>query len=472
MLDELSKRLEKLQEHTSASYENIKKSTDEGIREIRKDPTSKKGSQALLYGFIVVLGILILVYVLFFRDGGLFSGGGSSGGGGGGGGGGDGNGGGEYVDEELGKPDDPFTVEQLILYGQSLSIGVNSTPLASSTQSNPDNVLTLKGGPVAGQGPGLIPLTEVKSGIRSGESPASALGNAYFLHYLKAQKNRKVIVIAPGEGSQTVAALSSPPLIDRYKTRARQVFKDAKTKFPDAKTIKQPVICWVQGEADRSGSSEEGYKAALTKLVRELQDFSLTVGNTKAVFLSYQTSFGSASGSPVMQAQFQLHKEGKIQIVTPIYHLPLANDGIHLSSRGSQMLGAYFARGANCVRRGKKVPLTTPISAKIDGNKVIVKFEVPVKPLKFSSEVVAKNKGFEISGASITNVLLGESGDEVIIEATGLTVGKQLRYAMTKGRNIALGQVMDSCEETVPIGTGGADVKLVNYAPHFVMDMS
>lgn len=463
-MEAISDKLVQLKTRTSKGIKNTSTSVVKGVKAIQKDPTSKEGSNAIVVGVIVICILLIFVYVLFIRNGGVFSWGGGSGGGSGGT-----SPGKNEPDTELGKADDPPTVEQLILYGQSLSIGVNSQPMMSMTQPNPENVFTLSGGPI-GDGPGLVPLHEVKTGSRQGETPASALGNAYFMHYLKGQKNRKVIVGAYGEGSMSVVELSTPPLITRYKTRAETVFDSSKKKFPDAKVVKQPVICWVQGEADRS-STLGAYKSSLANLISDLEQFSTSVGSKKAKFLSYQTSYGSADNSPVMEAQMQLHNEGKMQIVTPIYHFPLANDGIHLSGRGSQMLGAYFARAANCVRRGWKVPLTTPISAKVEGGKVIVKFDVPTRPLKFSSAVSAVNQGFEISGATISNVALGVGGDEVVIEGSGFKTGQQLRYALTKhNRNkIATGTVVDSCKETVPIGPGGADVMLENYAPHFSM---
>jgi len=385
----------------------------------------------------------------------------------------------ENKDPGIGKPGDDPTVELVVFYGQSLAVGVNGKPILSTTQENPENVLSLSDGPGGSQLP-LAPCIEKNRG-NEGETPASGMANVYFRKYMKSQKNRVIIVGAFGVGSQSIKDLSPGTMnYERSKERIELILKGAKEKFPDAKSVKQVAMCWLQGERDwKTDTTPDEYKRRFKVMVEDMNKVALSSSslppdspqNTPLAILSYQTSYGSAKGSVITQTQLDMHNEGMLHMVSPIYFLQLASDGIHLSPRSSGIIGAYFARGLDARRRGKRPPLITPQGIAASGNKVTVKFSVPSPPLKAATYRSVQNHGFNISGATITSVDILKN--EVVLNTSKpVSQGSIVSYAMSGSGNIGFGTLMDSCEDKVNIGASGQDeVVLSNYCPHFSLTL-
>lgn len=378
----------------------------------------------------------------------------------------------------IGKASDPPTVELVVFYGQSLSVGVNGKPVLSKTQENPKNVLSLSGGPGGSQLP-LAPCVEKVRG-KEGETPGSAMANVYFRKYMKGQANRVVIAGAFGVGSQAIKDLVPDTLnYERSKTRIELIMKGAKEEFPNSTSVRQAAMCWLQGEKDwKLGTSPADYKRMFKTMTDDMNKVAIASSslaaddpqNAPIAILSYQTSYGSADGSIIPQTQLDMHNEKLLNMVSPIYFLPLV-DGIHLTSRASGIMGAYFARGLDAVRRGKRPPLITPQGISASGNTVVVKFSVPSPPLKAATYRSVQNHGFTISGATITSVDIGKN--EVTLKTSGpISQGASVSYALGSGdrSKIGYGTLMDSCEDKVNIAASGTDeVVLSNYCPHFTM---
>lgn len=385
----------------------------------------------------------------------------------------------ENKDPGIGKPGDDPTVELVVFYGQSLSVGVNGKPILSSTQENPENVLSLSGGPGGSQLP-LAPCIEKNRG-KEGETPASGMANVYFRKYMKSQENRVIIAGAFGVGSQSLKELSPGTMnYERSKERIELILKGAKEKFPNAKSVKQVAMCWLQGERDwKTGTTPAEYKRLFKVMTDDIDKVAKGASslppdspeNTPPAILSYQTSYGSSDGSVIPQTQLDMHNEGMLHMVSPIYFLQLASDGIHLSPRSSGIIGAYFARGLDARRRGKRPPLITPQGVAASGNKVTVKFSVPSPPLKEATYRSVQNHGFNISGVTITSVEIGKN-EVVLNTSTPVSQGSIVSYAMSGSGKIGFGTLMDSCKDKVNISASGNDeVVLSNYCPHFMLTL-
>ena len=432
---------------------------------VTKDPASIDG---VLNIFILILMLLVFLLVLYIGyKGVVIVGGGVA----------------DVIDKiggdsdpGIGKPGDPKTVEVVVFYGQSLAVGVNGKPILSNTQENPENVLSLSGGPGGSQLP-LQPCTE-KIRSKEGETPGSAMANVYFRKYMKGQANRVVIAGAFGVGSQAIKDLKPGTMnYERSKTRIELIMKGAKEKFPNAKSVRQAAMCWLQGERDwKTNTSPDDYKRMFKTMTDDMNKVAIASSslaaddpnNAPIAILSYQTSYGSSDGSVIPQTQLDMHNEKLLNMVSPIYFLPLV-DGIHFTNRGSGIMGAYFARGLDAVRRGKRPPLITPHGISASGNKVIVKFSVPSPPLQAATYRSVQNHGFTISGATITSVDIGKN--EVTLNTSGpVSQGAIVSYAMSGSGKIGHGTLMDSCKDKVNISAGGVDeVVLSNYCPHFNM---
>ena len=379
-------------------------------------------------------------------------------------------------DPGIGKASDPPTVEIVVFYGQSLSVGVNGKPILSSTQENPENVLSLSGGPGGNQLP-LAPCTEKIRG-KEGETPASAMGNVYFRKYMKGQANRVVIAGAHGVGSMSIKELSPGTMnYEKSKRNIELMMKGAKEKFPNATSVRQAAMCWLQGERDwKTRTSPADYKRMFKTMTDDMNKVAIASSslaaddpnNTPIAILSYQTSYGSSDGSVIPQTQLEMHNEKLLNMVSPIYFLPLV-DGIHFTNRSSGIMGAYFARGLDAVRRGKRPPLITPQGISASGNTVVINFSVPSPPLKAATYQSVMNHGFAISGATITSVDIGKN--KVTLNTSGpVSQGASVSYAMSGSGKIGYGTLMDSCKDKVNISAAGVDeVVLSNYCPHFIM---
>lgn len=391
--------------------------------------------------------------------------------------------------EDLAVPPVEADINHLVLYGQSLAIGAQGTPVISDAQ--PYSNLTFDGGPRA-SGASFSPLKALvednlvapDGGTNRGETPCS--GAAKYATELAAVENGLATI------SHVILASTAGwggTLIDQLK-KGTAKYTALMGHISNAKSIcdgaSDSYAChamgWIQGENDAlDHTAYATYRAALQLLQSDFEtDVKVITSQTSSVYcLTYQCSYSVAAFADIALAQLDLAQNNdKFALVTPCYHLPFNADGVHLTALGYLWLGHYFGRAyKQLVRDGKRPNWINPISATARGTALKIRFDVPVRPLVLDSVNLAAttDHGFQVVDGTGTLTLSAfdiENGDTVTITLNrALSGAATVRYAfdflgtgliITDG---ASGNLRDS--ETAIFTSSGTDYNLWNVAPHF-----
>ncbi len=381
-------------------------------------------------------------------------------------------------------------VNHFLFYGQSLSVGAAAGVL-STTQ--PYSNTTFAGGPRAYTGTAfsfLPPKPLVEDAVspapdgqtNRGETPCS--GAANYAVRLAAEQNGidpasyPILASAAGKGGARIDELVKGTAW--FNTVARPHIQQAVASGNGYSL----VIGWVQGEADSSAAStvtRQQYRDALAQLRRDLADEATAAGATVAGtwVITYQCGPVMGSPNPAL-AQLDLVKSADLfGMATPIYHLPRAADGTHLTAAGYKWMGAYFGRAYKRIAYDKRRPeFLNPISAQVKGSEVRIVFDVPTAPLVLDTVTLAAttDMGFRVVDGSGTVPIasLDVVGSEVVLSLGAAPSGPvTVRYGLDylgAGLTItsgASGNLRDSTPEKVSIG--GIDRPLYHVAPHFML---
>ena len=379
-------------------------------------------------------------------------------------------------------------VNHILSYGQSLSVGATATTILSTSQ--PYLNTTFNTSPRQDtDATSVIPLVEqfnnpaADGGINRGETHCSGLANYASLSMLKAGINPQSHVIfasTGGHGGATIGSLAKGGV--RYTRMMTHVTKAKDLNV--GKTYKVQCMPWIQGENDAVTGGVQTpyatYKAALEALqVNVSADIKAITGQAEDVrFITYQLSYAAATWPDVAKAQLDLARDhDKFMFATACYHLPFAGDHIHLTNIGYKWMGAYFGRAyKQYMIDGRKPDFINPLSAYIKGNQIIVKFDVPVLPLKIDTSTLANttNAGFRVVDG-VNNVAISSVSalnDTVVITlASAPSSNLQVRYALDYlGTGLsftggASGNLRDSTADTVEIA--GQTKPLYHVCPHF-----
>lgn len=378
-------------------------------------------------------------------------------------------------------------VNHMAFYGQSLTTGATALPVLSTTQ--PYSNLTFKGGTRGNNDlsafKGLVedsisPAPD--GGTNRGETPCSAAAN--YASLLAAQRlgvdpsSHVILASTAGHGGYRIDQLTkSAPW---YQTIISQV-RAAKAINADYAVH---VIGWLQGENDALTGVEtpyDTYRAALEQIQKDLEtDIKAITEQPSAVFMvTYQISYAAATWPAMAKAQLDLVKRNpKFFLATPMYQFPYAADKVHLTNVSNKWVGAYFGRAyQKLVVEGVEVPFLNPVSAIRTGNKLRLRFDVPVPPLVLDvqSLAITTDHGFRVKdsqGAVSINSVSVENGCEVVLSLSVTPVGATtVRYALDylgAGLTVtggASGNLRDSeCEK---VSIAGIDRPLFNLCPHF-----
>lgn len=144
----------------------------------------------------------------------------------------------------------------------------------------------------------------------------------------------------------------------------------------------KPVFIWIQGE-NNTGFTKDYIKTALntvyTNLTNFLKDKGLGKGNYVTPFISYQTEYNpsgyySSPNQNTALAQFEMNQEKEwFYLSYPIYNLELASDKVHLTNLSSRKLGNSLGVTLFHVLNGNFNTLKIT-EAQLDGTTVILKF--------------------------------------------------------------------------------------------------
>ncbi|XYK68151.1 sialate O-acetylesterase [Serratia nematodiphila] len=372
----------------------------------------------------------------------------------------------------------------LLAYGQSLSTGVFAQSVLSLTQ--PYNNITFSSG-VRGNGgdfSGIKPLVEDSKTptpdeqASVGETVCSGAANyASLSMYRDAGINPADHVIfssTAGHGGYTISQLAKGSAW--YNSQFMAHLRGAANLNND---IALHAIAWLQGETDSINSSytKAAHLAALEKIQKDVSgDAQATTGQGSPVmFLTYQHSSRVKLNDAVPLALLEAcQKSDYFYFVAPTYAFPHYSDGLHLMAVGYKWIGAYYGRAyKQAVIDGNKPLSIMPIGATYLGNKITVRFTVPVPPLVLDVTNLASTKdyGFAVAGKTITSVEVSGGNSVIITLDSNVTGVTQVSYAfdnLAPSLNIsngASGNLRDSCSDTCIID--GVVKPMFYLCPHF-----
>jgi len=336
--------------------------------------------------------------------------------------------------------------------GQSLAVGQNGLPVASTMQ--PYANLKLSTGTAAwpidpnDESFELVPLVE-PIGRRSpsypssyptniaGETPHASMANQVTALFQAAGGSDYVTVHGEfGENGQGIALLKKDAIEGEVNGRAYAATLlevTAVKRLADAagKTYGIGAIIVTHGESDAGSAT---YGAELHTLWSDYTaDLSAITGQAEKplMLLSQQNSVNNRAASTIAAWKLGVEHPEDVVCSGPKYQYPYSSDSVHLVTEGYQLLGekygqVYFER---VVRKRNWQPLQPTSVERTSARVVTVNFHVPVPPLVWEttfspphtdSMFWQNGKGFELRGplGSITIESVEIAGAAVRINTT------------------------------------------------------
>ncbi len=369
-------------------------------------------------------------------------------------------------------------VNQILSTGQSLSVGVASTPALTTTQPYSNLMLTGGSGGI-GAGGSFTPLIE--SGV---ETISSSMANTITANDVG--NDFDVAVSLHGVSGYTYSQLKKGT--GPYANGMTQVTNAKSAATALSRTSRVIGVTTIHGETDNynnvSGATYQGY-------LEEWQDdydtdVKAITGQSGEVplYLCQMSSFMSSyandatSEIPIYQLKASVDNPGEIILVAPKYFFNYS-DRHHLTGASSRWLGEYYGKVIKKVTIDHEAwrPLSPDVVTR-SGNIIYADFHVPSGVLAFDTTLVSArtNKGFEYydstSSATISNVeILDSDTVKITLSNTPTGANQRLRYAYTgvPGTNTgaqnagsAAGNLRDT--DSYPSLYGNT---LYNWAVHF-----
>ena len=306
---------------------------------------------------------------------------------------------------------------QIIMYGQSLSIGYE-TIFAITSDPLPDCYML---GSSVHPTSTLSNDNTLKSLINSGsEDPTVSLTNAFSYLFKQKNPNVKFIGTSCGKAGYTVAELSRS---DRYPDVSgshpfEYGFKSSMQRIKElcdmeGKTVSCSAIIWMQGEADYYGDSLSAkkpcsgdkylYKKRLLQLKNDMQDCCKEIYGQENVPLFFMSNIGGSYISnrylTINMAQKELAEENLDMILmNPHYAVP-HYAGAHLSENGYRMYGEMMAKHLwKVFGEEEYYKPVYPERFSVEKNIMTIDFYSPSKSLTFDTLTLSEinNYGFRV----------------------------------------------------------------------------
>lgn len=369
-------------------------------------------------------------------------------------------------------------VNQILSTGQSLSVGINSSPALTTTQPYSNLMLTGGAGGI-GAGGSFTPLVE--SGV---ETISSSMANTITANDIG--NDFDVAVSLHGVSGYTYSQLKKGT--GPYSNGMNQVTNAKSAALTLGRTSRVIGVTTIHGETDNyNGVSGATYQTYLEEWQHDYDtDVKAITGQTSTVplFLCQMSSFMSSyantptSEIPIYQLKAAEDNPGKIVLVAPKYFFNYS-DRHHLTAASSRWLGEYYGKVIKKVTIDHETwrPLT-PDTVTRNANIIYADFHVPSGNLAFDTTLVSArtNYGFEYydstSSATISSVeILDSNTVKVILSGTPTGANQRLRYAYTgiagtdtgsHNAGSAAGNLRDS--DNYPSLYGNT---LYNWAVHF-----
>ena len=256
-----------------------------------------------------------------------------------------------------------------------------------------------------------------------------------------------ICIFPGGQGATAIADLSkgTPPyqkFMEDIET-AYQVSQKSGWKF------KIPAICWMQGESDIVDYPNTDYQQLLLKIWEDMNTDIRQITQSKDTipFICYQansltraTKFNANNyecvETTVPNTFVNLLRDNKwFWASGPTYPYTCVGEKIHIDAIGQQRIGELASRSALGILKGEKRNQgLIPTNMSVDGQDVIIQFNVPSSPLVFDTLQVSKvtNYGFSVINKNNQNVIENViiKGDSIKITCSVPPIDCKVLYAV------------------------------------------
>ena len=350
------------------------------------------------------------------------------------------------------------------IFGQSLSVGAAATPVITKQSKYPGAIMFSTGIEAVQKDVSyfteFVPLQEREKGMTEdsagiGETVASGCAekiiellqlengiNCYSNYW----ENHKILFVTCGSGSKTIAQL----MADYYQGLINSVQGGKNVANNKGWNLFVPAVICMQGETDQKTENTNlaTYKQSLIdfanqfntdvkKITKQTQDIKVIMYQTSSQNIvstvKYPTYTNTAMDIPT--AQMELVRDNDMFVAcNPTYILNHSVDEpIHLSAIGEKMTGLYCGISAKkIIANNRYFKGVTPNNYQIDGNKLVLKLNVPCPPIKIKTDWVkeVEDYGFVLLNSTDENIISSVSvfDDEVIIQCSQSPLNAKLFY--------------------------------------------
>ena len=380
-------------------------------------------------------------------------------------------------------------INHIVTYGQSLGEGDSALPIITSAAKYANLVMFNQGvnsiqntTPEAEKYQSFLPHVEAQWSTK-GESPAAGCAEQLCL-CANLNPYKQILSSNASMGATKIEQLGKgSDYYARILTDVENAYRMAKET---GKSYKLLAITWTQGEFNLiANTSKAIYKTLLRQLRQDLiADLQPITGQdyTQLPFVMYQmTSTGTgAENRDIALALYELSiEEPYFHLATPIYMLQYheSSGGWHITANSSKLLGHYYGNTLAQTLANPGYETIRPLSHRIEGNDLYVKFHVPQGKLIFDTPAniaslgTIVHRGFSVKAQNNNDIvdevqLIGN--DEIKISCNTTPQGKTLNYGQrlkNDNRGQFAGELHDTCNTTAIIS--GEEFKLWNWCPVF-----
>ncbi len=257
-----------------------------------------------------------------------------------------------------------------------------------------------------------------------------------------------IICIFPGgHGMNTIEQLMKPsePYI--------KFIKEISTAYEKAQErgweFYVPAVCWMQGESDIVEYPDYDYKEYFHRMYNDLNTDIKQVTHQKDDIriicyqsttitkgLRYKANNYNATEPKTPTAQMELIRDDSLIWASgPTYPYDFVNESLHIDAKGQQYVGRLAALSAlDILRGGKRRIGLVPMSYEVQGNDVLIHFNVPCPPLYLDTISVRKtdNYGFNVIRSDNTDIISSVciDGNTVVLKCKVSPANCKIRYGI------------------------------------------
>lgn len=298
----------------------------------------------------------------------------------------------------------------------------------------------------------FVPMVEQENNaLGAGETQCSGFAHQHYALALARGQRHYVIGRTHGQEGRLLTQINkgSQP----YANGVTELTRAIALADDKGMTIECPCIGMTQGEADRSaGTTKATYKSTFVQYVADIQTDWLPLlqaqeghsGHPAIKVLIHQLAAdaGSVGPSDISVAHYELARDASNCILigpSYIYETQYVASGpgagadnVHRPPSAYRLMGAYKAKAQDRISNTGSFRPMIPTSVVRSGTTITITCGNAVGDLVIDTTTLIDNptfpKGFEYSGATITNVAV--SGNQIILTLSAAAAGT-LRYAYT-----------------------------------------